>query len=876
MKIRYLLFLVILVNTNVFSQSTTTDGLASLLSGLEDISGGLSQEPIREGSFEIDSFNQAEYSNVVKQLSDVQKIDVEEDYQTEAQRERISLAFQLCMQDEKACELLENYRKSKSLKKINPDSLSVFGIDLFVGYPISFDQTDLSGAARDYRLNIGDEIEVQVIGVKSVSSRSQVDSEGFISVYGISKIFVLGLNIDEAREQISNEINSLYPGSKISTTLLSVNTIQVYALGLVNKPGAYQLAAASKSINGIIASGGFQENASLRDIKVNRGDETFNIDLYDFLILGKSDSDLYLQNGDSLLINARKNSIELSGEVNRPAIYEFREGESIQDAIEFALGFSEVADRNNISLARRNNKGIYKTINIDANSKILIENGDKLNVGSLDGDSINKISLLGEIRNRGDYEFSDDLTLGKIINIETDLKQSTYTGLTIIKRFNYVTRSHTYLVADLISQQRLDGLKLKEGDQIFILSKNDIDFLNSGVILNFLSSATSKTFYVENKENYKDFSCLESLNKFGNSDFIKASLLKLKLYKYENFVGCSDLFAGNPSLLPIALNYSVPVFGMVVNPGVYPISKDVTGGEVITLSGGYLNESFKELVTQFGYSDSTGTQVTNNSEVQDIIFAGITGESLAREESYVDIYGEVKFVGRYKIDESTTLLDVINEAGGYLPSAFPHGGILTRESLREREAEMLKKAERELANILASGVTSGIIEQSGTDLLGLITLIREIGAAEPSGRLVAEFNLSKLNNPSNNVLLKPGDSIFIPSVSNTVTVIGSVLNPVTIPYSPKNSVKDYIKFAGGASNGADIDSTYVLFADGSSTRASSLTSFGFNRAYITPGSTIIVPRSARPLSGLSLVEAITPILANLSITMASINSITNN
>ena len=74
----------------------------------------------------------------------------------------------------------------------------------------------------------------------------------------------------------------------------------------MNKPGAYQLAAASKSINGIIASGGFQENASLRDIKVNRGDETFNIDLYDFLILGKSDSDLYLQNGDSLLINAEK------------------------------------------------------------------------------------------------------------------------------------------------------------------------------------------------------------------------------------------------------------------------------------------------------------------------------------------------------------------------------------------------------------------------------------------------------------------------------------------------------------------------------------------------------------------------------------------
>ena len=876
MNFRQLIFLTFLLVPNVFSQSSTA-GLASLLSGLEDISGGLpTQEPIRDGSFEIESYSQSEYSNVVKQLSDVQKIDIEENYQTEAQKERINLAFQLCLQDEKACELLENYRKSKSSNKSKSDALTVFGIDLFLGYPISFDQTDLSGAASDYQLNIGDELEVQVTGIKNITSRSQVDAEGFVSVYGISKIYVLGLSVPEARDYISNEINDLYPGSKISTTLLSVNTIQVYALGLLNKPGAYQLAAASKSINGVIASGGFQENASLRNIIINRRDKTFSIDLYDFLIFGKTNTDLYLQNGDSILVNARKNSIEISGEVNRPAIYEFREGETIQDAIEFALGLSEVADKNNISLTRRNNFGIYKTINLDLEDQTVIQNGDKLNIGSLNGEWINKVSLIGNIRNKGDYEFSNSLTLGDLINLETDLQQSTYTGFTIIKRFDYVTRSSTYLVSDLISQERLNKFLLKEGDQIFIMSKDEINFLNSGVISSFLSSDLSKTFDENNKENYKDFSCLESLNKFGNSDFIKASLLKLKLFKYKNFEACTELFINNPSLLPIALNYSVPVFGMIVNPGIYPVSRHISGAEAITISGGYLSESYQELVSQFGYFDPSGTKVTSNMDIKDIVFAGVSGESLAREESYVDIYGEVKFVGRYKIDESSTLLDVINEAGGYQPNAFPYGGILTRESLKQREAEMLKKAERELANILASGVTSGIIEQSGTDLLGLITLIRELGAAEPTGRLVADFNLSKLKNPSNNVLLKPGDSIYVPSVSNTVTVIGSVLNPVTVPYSPKNSVKDYVKLAGGASNGGDLDNTYVLFANGSSARASSLSGFGFNKTYITPGSTIIVPRSARPLSGLSLVEAITPILANLSITMASINSITNN
>ena len=42
---------------------------------------------------------------------------------------------------------------------------------------------------------------------------------------------------------------------------------------------------------------------------------------------------------------------------------------------------------------------------------------------------------------------------------------------------------------------------------------------------------------------------------------------------------------------------------------------------------------------------------------------------------------------------------------------------------------------------------------------------------------------------------------------------------------------------------------------------------------LLPGSTIIVPKQARPLSGLTFVEVITPILANLSITasIAAIN-----
>ena len=52
--------------------------------------------------------------------------------------------------------------------------------------------------------------------------------------------------------------------------------------------------------------------------------------------------------------------------------------------------------------------------------------------------------------------------------------------------------------------------------------------------------------------------------------------------------------------------------------------------------------------------------------------------------------------------------------------------------------------------------------------------------------------------------------------------------------------------------------------------------FPFERSDILPGSTIVVPRKARPLDSLALVETITPVLANLSVTAASIAAISDN
>ena len=116
----------------------------------------------------------------------------------------------------------------------------------------------------------------------------------------------------------------------------------------------------------------------------------------------------------------------------------------------------------------------------------------------------------------------------------------------------------------------------------------------------------------------------------------------------------------------------------------------------------------------------------------------------------------------------------------------------TRDSIKERE-KLATKGSIELADILAAAVTSGTIDQSSSDIIGLVQLMNEVSDAIPVGRLVGNF--SERN--ASSLLLESGDTIFMPKMINTVTVTGSVLNPVTVPYDPSFTTRDYIRKAGG-------------------------------------------------------------------------------
>lgn len=94
---------------------------------------------------------------------------------------------------------------------------------------------------------------------------------------------------------------------------------------------------------------------------------------------------------------------------------------------------------------------------------------------------------------------------------------------------------------------------------------------------------------------------------------------------------------------------------------------------------------------------------------------------------------------------------------------------------------------------------------------------------------------------SSNLLIRNGDSLFIPRKSETVRIVGSVQNPSIVNFDNGFSYKDYISQAGGYEDGAWKSRIYVSYPNGRTHRTKK---FLFFRRYpkIESGSVVTVPK----------------------------------
>ena len=238
-----------------------------------------------------------------------------------------------------------------------------------------------------------------------------------------------------------------------------------------------------------------------------------------------------------------------------------------------------------------------------------------------------------------------------------------------------------------------------------------------------------------------------------------------------------------------------------------------------------------------------------------------------REESTVNIRGEVKFPGTFTIQQGETLDDVIKRAGGLNRFANADGAVLSRESLKKSEADKLQmlkeQMQQEVAQLTLRRQTS--VASYPTSPTEAMKVVDKLQTAKPIGRLVINLPAILKGNEQDDVMLQNGDTLYVPVKQKVISVVGQVQFPASFVYDPREGVSDYLNKAGGTKVQADKDRIYVIRANGSVMLPNDSYWFSRKDDSLHPGDTIVVPINSNYLDSLSVWSTATQMLYQMGV-----------
>ncbi len=288
-----------------------------------------------------------------------------------------------------------------------------FGANLVVDDAIaSATQDPLPSVPGDYIVRPGDEINLAIWGSVDADLRVTVDRAGRITVPRVGTITVAGVHNADLADVISRRVGQTFRNFQLSVTLGQVRAIRVFVGGYVQHPGSITVNGLSSVLHALMRAGGPSSAGSFRDIHLRRaGKEVAVFDLYDLLLKGDRDSDQLVQPDDILFVGPVGTQVAVLGSVNQPAIYELKPGETLDDVLRMAGGFTAVADRGRVTIERLADRATGKVsqLILPAHQRDVLATGDVIRAYSvvtaaLPQEKQNEhVRVEGEVARPGDY-----------------------------------------------------------------------------------------------------------------------------------------------------------------------------------------------------------------------------------------------------------------------------------------------------------------------------------------------------------------------------------------------------------------------------------------------------------------------------------------
>ena len=523
-------------------------------------------------------------------------------------------------------------------KKIDApeDGIKVFGRDIFKTSNLTFEPSMNIATPVNYRLGPGDQLVIEVWGASESNITQKVTPDGYITIPDVGPINVNGLTVQAASNKIRGELSKIYAGMASTNVNLSTNvkvslgqirTIQVNIMGEVARPGTYALSSFSTVFHALYKAGGISRLGSLRNIKVVRGGRTVaTVDVYDYIINGRSHSDIRLQEGDVILASPYEALVLIQGKIKRPMYYEMKSSESIKTLIDYAGGFSNDAYSSAVTVERNNTKERTICTVDDMNYSVFnVKDGDIVSVGAILDRYDNRIEIKGAVYRPGFYELGQEIqTVRDLIGKADGLLEDAFTNRGVLHREN-PDRS-----LEVVSVNVKGILNGTEPD--ITLQKNDVLFIPS----------------------------IYDLEAKGTIE-ISGEVFSPGVFPYAANTKLEDLIIMAGGLTESASTVRVDVTRRINDPKSTKKNKElsktytfgVKDGFVIEGDPGFILEPYDQVFVRRSPGYSPKIKVT--------------------------ITGEVEFEGSYSLNErNERLSDVIARAGGLTSFAYLQGARLER------------------------------------------------------------------------------------------------------------------------------------------------------------------------------------------------------
>jgi polysaccharide export outer membrane protein len=180
----------------------------------------------------------------------------------------------------------------------------------FVGMIIIFTVSTGSVAASPddggYRIGVGDVLHISVWKDESLTQQITVLPDGTISFPLIGRVQAEGKQLDELKQIISERLSRFVPDPILSVQVLRINSLMIYVIGKVNRPGRFELADNINVLQALALAGGLNPFARSSRIKIFRetGEKTVLMPFdYDAVSSGEDlQQNIELERGDVIVV----------------------------------------------------------------------------------------------------------------------------------------------------------------------------------------------------------------------------------------------------------------------------------------------------------------------------------------------------------------------------------------------------------------------------------------------------------------------------------------------------------------------------------------------------------------------------------------------